>query len=67
MTLKWLMRLIGFDYYYERILFRYQKQPKSQLNNTIKVMVRSLQMYETIDQLLLAFSLLQKIDVKTIP
>jgi hypothetical protein len=22
-TLKWLMRLIGFDYYYERILFRY--------------------------------------------
>jgi len=23
-TLKWLMKLIGFDYYYERILFRYQ-------------------------------------------
>lgn len=24
-TLKWLMRLIGFDYYFERILFRYQR------------------------------------------
>lgn len=23
-TLKWLMKLIGFDYYYERILLRYQ-------------------------------------------
>jgi len=23
-TLRWLMKLIGFDYYYERILFRYQ-------------------------------------------
>jgi hypothetical protein len=23
-TLKWLMMMIGFDYYYERILFRYQ-------------------------------------------
>jgi hypothetical protein len=23
-TLRWLMKLISFDYYYERILFRYQ-------------------------------------------
>ena len=24
-TLKWLMKMINFDYYYERILFRYQE------------------------------------------
>jgi hypothetical protein len=67
-TLKWLMRLIGFDYYYERILFRYQKQEQQEItknlnspqtiHNVIKVMVRSIQMYETIDQILLIFQLL---------
>ena len=53
------MRLIGFDYYYERILFRYQKSEMdenqrnlnstSTIHNVIKVMVRSLKMYDTID------------------
>ena len=72
-TLKWLMKLIGFDYYYERILFRYQNQEQiansknlnapAAIHNVIKVMVRSLQMYETIDQILLIFQLLAKIEV----
>jgi hypothetical protein len=58
-TLKWLMKLIGFDYYYERILFRYQQgemdlnlknlNSPNAVHNVIKVMVRGLQMYETID------------------
>lgn len=69
-TLKWLMRQIGFDYFYERILFRYQQSEQEQnskninspatIHNVIKVMVRGLQMYETIDQILLIFSLLAK-------
>ena len=33
------------------------------IHNVIKIMVRSLQMYETIDQIFLIFQLIGKIDV----
>ena len=62
------MKLISFDYYYERILLRYQKaeQDKTSKNLTIqsviKIMVRSLQMYETIEQIILIFTLLTKLE-----
>ena len=67
-TLSWLMKLISFDYYYERILLRYQKaeQDKTSKNlsiqSVIKIMVRSLQMYETIEQIILIFTLLTKLE-----
>jgi hypothetical protein len=29
------MKLIGFDYYYERILFRYQKQEQEHISKNL--------------------------------
>jgi len=62
------MKLLSFDYYYEKILLRYQQSEEEKasqnlsVTSVIKVMVRSLQMYETIEQIILIFTLLGKVE-----
>ena len=54
------MKMISFDYYFERIIMRYKEKT---INNVIKILVRSKKMYETVDLFLLVFQLNSKIEV----
>lgn len=40
------MKLLSFDYYFERIIMRYKEET---INNVIKILVRCKKMYETVD------------------
>lgn len=62
-TLKFLMKQVNNEFYFERILLRYSDKT---VDTVIKLLVRGKKMYEAIDNVLLIFSVIQKRDVSIV-
>lgn len=54
------MKSICLDYYFERVIIRYEEK---NIHNIIKMLVRAKKMYEAIDNILIIFKLTSKIEV----